>query len=115
MTEERYVCLTPTGVENDDLVCLLKGARRPFIIRQMSSDFMLVGEAYVHVLKARRRSECPRDSMGAFQDFLMSVDSVRLEARKEVVMQGWFRPRSVLSLGASFLMSVDALLKSPYE
>jgi hypothetical protein len=61
MTEERYVCLTPTGVENDDLVCLLKGARRPFIIRQMSSDFMLVGEAYVHVLKARRRSECPRD------------------------------------------------------
>lgn len=53
--------------------------------------------------------------MGAFQDFLMSVDSARLEARKGVVMQGWFRPRFVLSLGASFLMGVDALLKSPYE
>ena len=53
--------------------------------------------------------------MGVFQDFLQSVDSARLEVRKGAVMQGWFRPRAVMRLGASFLMSVDALLESPYE
>ena len=50
MTGERYACLAPDGVQNGDFVCLLKGARTPFIIREQSGQYVLVGEAYVHGL-----------------------------------------------------------------
>jgi hypothetical protein len=50
MTGERYACLAPEGVQNGDLVCLLKGARTPFVVREQNGRFTLVGEAYVHGL-----------------------------------------------------------------
>lgn len=69
MTEKRYVCLAPTGVENGDLVCLLKGARTPFIIRQMSSDFMLVGKAYVNGLMRGEGLNIPGTKWEPFKIF----------------------------------------------
>jgi hypothetical protein len=51
ITSSGQPCLAPTTVQSGDLICLVKAARVPFVIRPVKEQvdrFVLVGEAYVH-------------------------------------------------------------------
>ncbi|PMD46842.1 hypothetical protein L207DRAFT_377597, partial [Hyaloscypha variabilis F] len=43
-----YVGVGDIKLENDDLVCVLFGAKMPFILRPIGKRYRLVGECYLH-------------------------------------------------------------------
>jgi hypothetical protein len=51
-TSEDHMGLGPESMETGDPVCIISGARTPFVIRKYSEggdkEYRLVGEAYVH-------------------------------------------------------------------
>ena len=47
-TREGYIGLAPSRTMAKDLVCILKGASVPFVLRQAGENFTLVGECYCH-------------------------------------------------------------------
>lgn len=47
-TERRYVGLTAVGTVEGDQICLLHGAKVPFVMRKLDSAWRLVGECYIH-------------------------------------------------------------------
>jgi hypothetical protein len=49
ISERGYVGLAPKETQPGDLLCVLRGAETPFILRQIRDEFCsLVGEVYVH-------------------------------------------------------------------
>lgn len=42
-----YLGMAPLVVQEEDLVCLLQGARTPFLLRREDDHYQLVGECYV--------------------------------------------------------------------
>ena len=47
-TREGYIGLAPSRTTAGDLVCVIKGANVPFILRPTGEDYVLVGECYCH-------------------------------------------------------------------
>ena len=47
-TQEGYIGLAPSRTVAGDLVCILKGANVPFVLRRAGESFVLVGECYCH-------------------------------------------------------------------
>lgn len=50
ITSKGRLCLAPAQVQNEDVVCLVQGAKVPFVIRPVAGEtnrFTLVGEAYL--------------------------------------------------------------------
>lgn len=50
ITSKGRLCLAPAKVQNEDVVCLVQGAKVPFVIRPVAGTtnrFTLVGEAYL--------------------------------------------------------------------
>jgi hypothetical protein len=50
ITSKGRLCLAPVKVQNEDVVCLVQGAKVPFVIRPVAGEtnrFTLVGEAYL--------------------------------------------------------------------
>ena len=50
-TKKNYVGLAPLLIQENDIICLIYGARVPFLIRRrVRGDYHLVGECYMHGL-----------------------------------------------------------------
>ena len=47
-TREGYIGLAPSRTTAGDLVCVIKGANVPFILRPTGENYFLVGECYCH-------------------------------------------------------------------
>jgi hypothetical protein len=61
-TEARYVGLVPAGAQSGDHICLLHGAKVPFVLRSQGSGgtWELIGEGYIHGIMAGEALNQPR-------------------------------------------------------
>lgn len=48
VTNGSYVALVPAGTKAGDMVCILRGARVPFLWRRDCNRYVLIGDCYVH-------------------------------------------------------------------
>jgi hypothetical protein len=48
VTKKGYLGIGPTTLKEGDLCCVLFGATVPFILRKLGSQYLLVGECYIH-------------------------------------------------------------------
>jgi hypothetical protein len=49
-TKAAYYLLGPIAMEAGDVVCVLYGAKVPFVLRPSNGHYLLVGECYTHGL-----------------------------------------------------------------
>ncbi|PMD42294.1 hypothetical protein L207DRAFT_381514, partial [Hyaloscypha variabilis F] len=50
ISSKGYIGLGPPGTQVEDLICILRGGRAPFVLRQGRYPFgrIMIGDAYVH-------------------------------------------------------------------
>lgn len=48
VTNGSYLALVSAGTKVGDRICILRGARVPFILRRDGSHYVLIGDCYVH-------------------------------------------------------------------
>lgn len=49
-TEQGRLCLVPKHARTSDVVCVVAGENIPYVLRRVSSEYTLVGPAYIHAL-----------------------------------------------------------------